>query len=369
MSNRAVLFTAMWLVAVGRLATGQNVNPRNAVNPEPVRAQRKSPIGGNNMDETKISPVIDGVQIPGTLLIPQHPVASLLLIPGSLNSDVDGNYAPTFPGQPSVAPHAYKDLALQLGTNGIAVLRFAKTGPGTGSVVVDKEGAPEKYKLFSQRVRVAEVFLSELRRRVPGIPCIVAGHSEGAVVAMLLTQSHKEIRGIVTLSGPAQPLLHMMLKQQFQSDRRDDKVTPELERQYAAALSMLDGFVASRPLPEDYMTNPYAAFFSFAVRPENAPYLRSLESIDPAVEFGKILQPALIIQGGRDGSVAPENAELLHSVKPDSKVKLFPELQHFYKRVPDGLSPQISFSQTSECDPLVAQTISSWIVALPAPKP
>jgi pimeloyl-ACP methyl ester carboxylesterase len=324
---------------------------------------------GASMDETKISPVIDGVQIPGILVTPQHPVASLLLIPGSLNSDVDGNYAPMFPGQPGVAPHAYKDLAFQLAAHGIAVLRFAKTGPGTGSVVIDKEGAPERYKLFSQRVRVAEVFLSELRRMVPGVPCIVAGHSEGAVAAMLLTQSHKEVRGIVTLSGPAQPLLHMMLKQQFQSDQRDGKITPEVERQYAAALSMLNGFVASRPLPEGYEANPYAAFFSFAVRPENAPYLRSLESIDPAAEFGKTLQPALIIQGGRDGSVAPENAELLHRVKPDSQLKFFPELQHFYKRVPDGLSPQISFAQGSECDPLVARTISSWIVTLPDPKP
>ena len=45
-------------------------------------------------------------------------------------------------------------------------------------------------------------------------------------------------------------------------------------------------------------------------------------------------------------------------------VQLFPELQHFYKRVPDGLSPDVSFAQDSESEPSVAGTIDSWITAL-----
>lgn len=314
------------------------------------------------MEEIKIAPVIDGMQLPGMLVLPEEPVASVLLIPGSLNSDVDGNYAPMFPGQPSSAPHAYKDLALQLAFRGIAVLRYAKSGPGTGAVAVNKEEAAEKYRVFPQRVRVAEVFLSELRERVPAVPCFVAGHSEGAVVATLLAQSHKEIRGIVSLSGPALPLLRLLATQQFESDRRGGKVTPDLEREYAAALRMLDDFVAFRPLPEDFASNPYAGFLSFASAPSNAPYLRSLESVDPAAEFAKLTQPALIIQGERDQSVTPINAEMLHRAKPDAQVELFPELQHFYKRVPEGLSPQDSFAQSSDSDPAVASAIASWIL-------
>jgi uncharacterized protein len=312
----------------------------------------------------RLSVTIDGMQIPAVMVTPPHPTAALLLVPGSFNSDVDGNYAPVFPGQPGTAPHAYKDLALQLSAQGIAVLRFAKTGPGTGSTVVDKEQASEKYRLFGQRVRVADVFLAEARRRLPRVPCVVAGHSEGAVVATLLVQSHSDIRGLVLLSGPAQPLLHMMVRQQFESDKRDGKATPDRERQYAATIAMLDDFVASRHLPQDYAGNPYTAFFSFVIRPENAPYLRSLEAVDPAAEFARIRLPALIVQGGRDSSVAPENAELLHRAKPDAKVELFPELQHFYKKVPEGLAPQTSFAESSDSDPAVARAIASWIAAL-----
>ncbi|HVA64933.1 MAG TPA: hypothetical protein VNF74_14505, partial [Terriglobales bacterium] len=52
----------------------------------------------------------------------------MLLVPGSLNSDVDGNFAPLFPGQPALAPHAYKDLAEQLAASDLAVLRYATFG-------------------------------------------------------------------------------------------------------------------------------------------------------------------------------------------------------------------------------------------------
>ena len=315
------------------------------------------------MRETTLSPIIDGIQIPGLLTMPDHPTAALLLIPGSLNSDIDGNFASMFPGQPSIAPHAYKDLAAQLAALNIAVMRFAKTGPGTGSVVVDKE-ASAAYKNFAQRVRVAGIFLAELLARLPGLPVVAAGHSEGSVVATLLARNHTEIRGLILLSGPAQPLLHLMARQQFESDRRHGRLTPERERQYAAAVVLLDDFAASRPLAADFAANPYLGMLAFAARPENTPYLRSLELVDPAAEFAQVAQPALIIQGGRDESVAPDNADFLHCAKPAAEVSRFPELQHFYKRVPEGIAPQESFAYSSESDPAVANAIANWIAGL-----
>lgn len=316
------------------------------------------------MEQTSLSVVIDGVKIPAVLTVPPEPIASVLLIPGSMNSDVDGNYAPMFAGQPAMTPHTYKDLALHFAAERLAVLRFAKSGPGTGTEVIDKEAAGEKFKAFPQRVQVAAAFLDELGRRVPGLPPILAGHSEGAVVATLLAQDHSEVPGLVLLSGPSQPLLHMMVRQQFESDRRAGKTTPESERQYHAALALIDDFVAERPLSQDLSANPYAAFLQFAARPENAPYLRSVEKVDPAAELAKVRQPVLIVQGGRDASVSPENADMLRQSKPDACVLHFPELQHMYKKVPEGLSPQESFAQDSESDPAVAAAIAKWITTL-----
>jgi hypothetical protein len=48
------------------------------------------------------------------------PRGAVLLLPGSLYSDVDGNY-PSM----NLRPHVYADLAQQLGERGFAVLRMA----------------------------------------------------------------------------------------------------------------------------------------------------------------------------------------------------------------------------------------------------
>ena len=59
----------------------------------------------------------------------REPLSSaILLVPGSLFSDVNGDY-PTW----SSFPHVYAHLAHQLSALGHAVYRFAKLGPGTGS--------------------------------------------------------------------------------------------------------------------------------------------------------------------------------------------------------------------------------------------
>ena len=69
--------------------------------------------------------VVSGMEIPAGVTTPEGAAkAAVLLIPGSLFSDVDGNY-PTW----NMSPHAYKDLAHQLAALGIATLRFAKVGP------------------------------------------------------------------------------------------------------------------------------------------------------------------------------------------------------------------------------------------------
>src|SRR6476660_1214640 len=82
---------------------------------------------------------ISGWDIPAALTLPAlHDEARLpsavLLIPGSLFSDVNGDY-PTWNSFPSV----YKHLARHLSARGHAVYRFAKLGPGTGSIATDPE--------------------------------------------------------------------------------------------------------------------------------------------------------------------------------------------------------------------------------------
>src|SRR5436305_10750407 len=139
---------------------------------------------------------VSGWTIPAALTLPaavsgEHVVQSaILLIPGSLFSDVNGDY-PTW----NSFPHVYAHLARQLSAHGHAVYRFAKLGPGTGSVPIDSELAP-KLRNWDGRLSIAAAALDDMRRALEshGLHVertIVAGHSEGSVVASRLAVSDR----------------------------------------------------------------------------------------------------------------------------------------------------------------------------------
>src|SRR3954453_20982008 len=87
--------------------------------------------------EGRCTLTVPGWTIPAALPLPSghesRPLRSaILLVPGSLFSDVNGDY-PSW----NSFPHVYAHLARQLSARGHAVYRFAKLGPGTGSVPTD----------------------------------------------------------------------------------------------------------------------------------------------------------------------------------------------------------------------------------------
>jgi len=83
--------------------------------------------------ETLTTLDVPGWSIPAALTLPANCTAdselpsAIILVPGSLFSDVNGDY----PAWNSF-PHVYGHLARQLSAKGHAVYRFAKLGPGDG---------------------------------------------------------------------------------------------------------------------------------------------------------------------------------------------------------------------------------------------
>ncbi len=314
------------------------------------------------MEENRFSLCVDGLEIPAALSAPAGAAAVLLLIPGSMNSDLDGNFAPLFPGQPAAAPHLYRDLAGQLAALNVAVLRFAKNGPGTGCVARDTELAKVRYREFGQRLRVAAAFWEELGRRAPGLQRFAAGHSEGAVVATQLARERSDMAGLALLSGPSLPLLRLMMWQRYEQDRSAGALTPERERQYEEACAWAADYAAGRALAaETGADHPYADMLRFFLQPANISYLRSLEQVDPAAELARTTLPVLIVQGGRDPSVIAANAERLRQARPDAALAEFPQLQHFYKEADDGMPPEASFLLSTTSSPAVAVALAEWM--------
>src|SRR5512146_626536 len=75
--------------------------------------------GSPTMIEEDATLEVDGVRIPGRIARGEAPArAAILLLPGSLFSDVDGDY-PTW----GAHPHTLRDLAHQFAALGIASMR------------------------------------------------------------------------------------------------------------------------------------------------------------------------------------------------------------------------------------------------------
>lgn len=299
---------------------------------------------------------VSGVEIACRVNLPtEPPMARLLLLPGSLYSDVDGNY-------PSMGmnPHAYADLARQLAARGFAVVRMAKIGPGTGSQTIDAEAAAA-HGDFGMRVTVAEAGLDLLLRSADQGPVIVAGHSEGAKVANLLAQgaAASMIDGVVSLSGAAEHLLDLLRHQV--AGMAPPGTTPDL--------GVFDRTVAAirtgAALPPEAGTDPFSAMM--AGMPEAAHhYLRTVDAIDPRAEISRVPHPVLIVHGGRDESVPFTHADRLKAARGalPTETAYFPSLTHFYKQAEEGLLPMQIMALDSESDPAVADAINAWVARL-----
>lgn len=316
----------------------------NATETRPMTAETALP------PETETSVEFSGIRFPARLTRPAGaPVGAVLIIPGSLNCDVDGNFNTW-----NVRSNVYADLARQLAARGWIVLRYAKAGPGTGAEVTDL-AASAVHADFMTRVDVAHVALEQLRRELPaGTPLIVAGHSEGALVGSLLAggPDAAHISGLVSLSGPALRLLDIMRAQVLAMPM------PGTMDNYDRALGLIR---SGQPLTPDLAADPRTGML-FSMGPMAWTFLKTEDAVFPPAAIAAVDRPVLLVQGGRDLSVTPEQVDALLAARKGlpTEVARFPELQHMYKRAPEGLDGMASFSLGGENDPAVADAIDVW---------
>ena len=312
---------------------------------------------------------VHGWRIPVALTLPSShdPTlpSAILLIPGSLFSDVNGDY-PSW----QAFPHVYAHLARQLSERGHAVFRFAKLGPGTGSVAID-EAEAATVRTWAGRLVIADAAFDAMRRELGarGVVVertIVAGHSEGSVVAsQLATSNHaSEIDGVVLLAGPSVGLLDIMREQ-------TRAMTPPDELD--ATIARLDAVIAcirrGEAVPPALATGPGMGATALAQMPDEARrYMRETDATDPLELARALVQPVLIVQGGRDDSVPEHHGEALrdalrhrHDGERDTRYVYLPEVSHMFKLVPSGTPREQAFGYPGPTDARVADAVDHWI--------
>ncbi len=313
---------------------------------------------------------VSGWEIPAALTLPADtgttPLPSaVLLIPGSLYSDVNGDF-PTW----NCFPAVYAHLARQLAARGHAVYRFAKLGPGTGSVKKD-ETATARVSNWGGRLVIATAALDAMRaalasRGVAVERIIGAGHSEGAVVVSQLATSDRgaELDGVVLLAGPAVGLLDIMREQTAQS------VPPE---QHDEALRRMDAVISyirrGEAVPAELSEGPGYGATTLAKMPEEGRrYMRETDATNPNVLAANMTQSVLVVQGSSDQSVPPHHGETLRDTlrarqagEGRSAYLFVEDVHHMFKVVPPDVPPMQAFAYPGPVDERVVEGIDRWV--------
>jgi len=240
----------------------------------------------------------------------------VLLIAGSGSTDHDGN-------GPQVKPATLKKLSEQLVARKIATLRYDKRGAGGWK---PEYGRPEDFR-FKDFVEDSVALVNYLRSSGKFSQVIVAGHSEGGLVA-ILTARRVPIDRLVLLVTAARRQGDLV-KAQLEKKLGPDKLQPIVK----AIDAMMAGQIVDPP-PQ-----------GLVIAPSMQPGIASAFVEDPIDPLKQIDRPTLIVGGGRDLQVARLDFIALSAASPLAKTAWLPDMNHVLVDVTDEEDNMAAYNQ------------------------
>jgi pimeloyl-ACP methyl ester carboxylesterase len=232
-----------------------------------------------------------GFNLAGTITRPTTTglAPALILIGGSGPTDRDETVA----GIP-----VFGQVARDLVNAGFIVLRYDKRGVGQSGGRAESATIAD----YAEDVRWAVNWLED-QKGVDKDRIGLVGHSEGALVAMLVAARERgKVGAIALVAGPATDGNTVVLEQQqlllskmpIDEAQREEKVA--LQKKINSAVMTGKGW---NELPES------------ARRVADTPWFYSFLTFDPKKAMDETRQPVLIVQGGLDVQVQPYHADRL----------------------------------------------------------
>jgi alpha-beta hydrolase superfamily lysophospholipase len=260
---------------------------------------------------------------------------------GTGPSDRNWDSPPLVTGAPAA------QIADALTAAGYAVFRFDDRGVGksTGGV----HSATFWNLVSDARSIVAGV---KAQPEVDPFNVYVAGHSEGALIALILGSEDPTLGGVISLAGPSRSL-DKVIVEQLNAMAADESI-PASEREKAARMiPKMSEIIAKARAGERGVIDGISL-----------PWLREHMSVNPLDYAARQRSPLLIVQGLDDLMVLSKNANDLKEAalanEVDTTVEMIARMNHFLMQFPYN-NPEFDASNPTKVVARAVDAMIQWI--------
>lgn len=243
------------------------------------------------------------IELPGTLTYSSENVPLIIWVHGSGNVDRNGNQAGT-----PVKANYIQQFREAINKENIAFFSFDKrtANPKNKNFLTDTQ-----IKDFALDVKeVVNHFKND--KRFSNI--ILAGHSQGALIAMLALEN---VDKYISIAGTGETIDKTIVKQ----IGKNNSTLGEAAQKQFDTLRLKGKIETVHPFLMSVFAKP------------NQPFLRSWLEINPVEEIKKLEIPVLILNGDKDLQVQIEDAKKLKEAKPNTDLVIIKNMNHVLKDI------------------------------------
>ncbi len=247
----------------------------------------------------------------------------------------------------------FGQIADALATAGYIVVRYDKRGVGQSG------GRAEAASLadYADDARAAVKLLSD-RKDVDPKRIAVIGHSEGGLVALMAAAKDKKIAAVALISTPGMTGAELVLAQQKRLLERTSMTPEEKQAKVDEQKKIHEAVITGKGLE---LLPPNVR------RSVDNPEFQGVLMSDPTKLMAQVRQPLLIVQGGLDTQVEPQNADLLEGLArkrknaPAVETVKVPTVNHLLVPATTGEVSEYADLKDKNVSKAVTEPLVTWL--------